>query len=173
MEQAKAYLAHAATLDPHDVQALTLLGRLYIQQGDSGAARTALEQAVAADPENWEAHNLLGNVYLKLNEFEKAREQAQLAIERGKGGGGAAQLVLGEALANLGRDQEAIQALKSFLQYAPTSPTAPQVRDLIAQLETRSSKPAGSSEVAGKVPAPLAGPDSMLAAVEPGPSINT
>ncbi len=170
--QAKTYLAKAVTLDPHNVQALTLLGRLYIQQSDYTVARTTLEQAVAADPEYWTAHHLLANVYLRLNEFEKAQAQAQLAIERGKGAGNAALLVLGEALANLGRDQEAIQALKSFQQDEPTSPTVPQVRDLIAQLEERVSKPAGSAPAA-TVPSPVAGPDAMLAAVEPGPSVNT
>ncbi len=170
--QAKTYLAKAVTLDPHNVQALSLLGRLYIQESDYTAARTTLEQAVAADPDYWTAHHLLGNVYLRQNEFEKARAQAELAIERGKGGGSAAELVLGEALANLGRDQEAIQALQRFVQGTPASTTAPQVRELISDLQRRDSNPASKSQTAINSSS-IAGPDAMLAAAPAGLSINT
>jgi len=173
LEQAKTYLAKAASLDRHNVQALTLLGRLYIQQNDYAAARTMLEQAVAADPEYWMAHYLLGKVYLQLKEFEKARAQAELAIERGKGGGSAAELILGEALANLGRDQEGIQALQLYLQGQPTSPVASQVRDLIAQLEKRDSKLAEDKQAAIQSPSALTGADTVLAAAQPELSINT
>ena len=96
-----------------------------------------LEQAVAADPESWMAHNLLADTYLKQHEFEKAREQAQLAIDKGKGSGNPAQIVLGEALGNLGQFKQAIAALNTFLQYAQDSPAVPEVRALIAQLQQR------------------------------------
>ncbi len=79
--------------------------------------------------------------YLRLTEFEKAREQAQGAVERAKGGGSVAQVPLGEALASLGRDPEAIQALNAFLREMPESPTAPGIRELIATLERRESSP--------------------------------
>ena len=73
---------------------------------------------MAANPDSWMAHYLLAETCLKLNEFDKSREQAQMAVERGKGGSNAAQIVLGEALGSLGRDPEAIQALKTFLDDA-------------------------------------------------------
>ena len=139
-EQAQSNLDKATTLDPANVQVLTLLARLRLRSGDFAA----LEQAVAADAEPWMPHFLLAEVYLQLSEFEKAREQAQVAVERAKGGGSVAQIVLGEALASLGRDPEAIQAFKTFLQDLPESPTAPQVRGLIAVLERRDSNPAGA-----------------------------
>jgi tetratricopeptide (TPR) repeat protein len=146
LDQAQTYLDRAVALEPGNVQALTLSGRLRIQREDFAGARKVLEQAVAADTEYWVAHFLLAETYLKLSEFEQARGQAQSAVERAKGGGSVAQIVLGEALANLGRDQEAIQAFKAFLKDTPESPTAPQVRGLVATLEQRESSPATSSE---------------------------
>ena len=109
-------------------------------------ARKVLEQAVAADGEYWMAHYLLAESYLRLNEFEKAREQAQAAVERGKGNGGVAQIPLGEALASLGRDPEAIQTLNAFLREMPESPSAPGIRELVATLERREASQAASSE---------------------------
>jgi tetratricopeptide (TPR) repeat protein len=169
------YLAKAAALDPHNVQALTLLGRLYLQREDYTSARIALEQAVAADPDYWMAHNLLADTYLKQHEYEKARAQAQLAIQKNETGGNTAQLVLGEALANLGRDGEAIQAFKTFLQVTPDSPSAPQVRKFIAELEQRDSAPAKSTETTSQVVPSLAltGADPLLEAGETRLSIKT
>ena len=92
------------------------------------------------------AHYLLAESYLRLNEFEKAREQAQAAVERGKGNGGVAQVPLGEALASLGRDPEAIQTLNAFLREMPESPSAPGIRELVATLERREASQTASSE---------------------------
>ena len=168
-EQARSYLDKATAIDPGNVQALTLSGRLRIRSEDFVGARKILEQAVAADAEYWMAHFLLAESYLKLTEFEKAREQAQLAVERGKGGGSIAQVVLGEALASLGRDQEAIEALKTFLQDAPESPSGPGVRELIATLE-RNSNPGGISETAPAPALRLAEVDPSLGSAVSGSS---
>jgi tetratricopeptide (TPR) repeat protein len=140
VERAQNYLANATRLAPHNVQALTLLGRVQLQRNDPAAAQAPLEQAVAADPESWMAHYLLATVYLRQTDFEKAHVQARLAIERGKGGANAAQLILGQALAGLKRYPEAIQALDTFLKAAPTDPHASQVHLLVADLEKRQSQ---------------------------------
>jgi tetratricopeptide (TPR) repeat protein len=139
-EKAESYLSRAATLDARMVQALTLLGRVQLQlQHYEDACRT-LEQAVQADSGYWMAHNLLADAYLRRKEYEKARQQAQLAIDDSRGAGNVAQLVLGQALANVGRDQEGIQALKIFVQTNPDNPAIPQVKALIAQIANRDSE---------------------------------
>lgn len=146
LEQAKTYLDNASTIDPHNVQALTLLGRLRLQQNDYVGARSALEQATSANKDYWLAHSLLADAYLKEHEFDKAREQAELAIEESKGGGNMARLTLGQAQANLGNNEEALQTLNAFLQNAPGSPLEPQVRELIAHVEKRTANPGAASE---------------------------
>jgi tetratricopeptide (TPR) repeat protein len=156
---ALTYLGKAAELNPNDVQSLTLLGRLGLQNEDYVSASTTLEKAIAADSEYWMAHNLLADAYLRQRKYEGARDQALLAIDKGKSGANAARLILGQAQVNLGKREEGIQTLKAFLEGEPKNPTAPQVRSLIAELET--SKP---DATAGALAAlPLTGIDPLLA----------
>ncbi len=133
------YLGTATNLNPHHAQALTLLGRTGLERKDYPAARSALEQAVLADPGNWLPHNLLADTYLHQQSYDKARDQAQIAINVGKTTAGPAHLVLGEALLNLGEDQQGIAALNIFLQQSPQHPMAGQVRALIADVEQHPS----------------------------------
>ncbi len=177
MKQAEIDLSKATTADSHNVQALALLGRLRLEREDYPAAKTCLEQAVAADGDSWMAHNLLADTYLRQHEYEKARQQAQLAIEKGKGGGNAAEIVLGEALADTGRDKEAIAALKTFLLYTPDSAAVPPVREMITQLERRDSEaPANPAPLSKSAPISankLAIQDPLLAATENGFSVKS
>ncbi len=167
MDEAKTYLQTASSLDPGNTQALILLGRIALQQNDYKTAQTVAEKASAADPQEWMAHDLLAETYLKQREFEKAREQAQAAIERNKLTSGSAQLVLGEALANLGRDEEATKALKTFLEQAPDSPIAPQVRILMAEISRPAATPAKDSGSTARPRAIMIGPDPGLALAQP------
>jgi tetratricopeptide (TPR) repeat protein len=136
-DKAETYLSQSATLEPHSVRTLTLLGRVQLERKEADAAGKTLEQAVAADPTYWMAHYLLGDFYIKQKEQEKALEQAQLAISYGKNTANIAELVLGEAQANLGKTAEAIQTLKLFIQNNPSNTAIPQVNELIAKLEDR------------------------------------
>jgi tetratricopeptide (TPR) repeat protein len=174
-DQAETYLGAAAKLDPNNVQTLALLGRLQLQHEDYGSAQSALEKAVAADPDYWMVHKLLAETYLQQHEYEKARAQAQLAVQKDESGGNTAQVVLGEALSNLGRDQEAIRSFKAFLQVTPDNPTAAQVRKFVAELEQRKPNPAQNSDAAPTiVPASgLTGTVPLIDADEPRLSIKT
>jgi tetratricopeptide (TPR) repeat protein len=149
MEKSGTYLKRAVALNPRNAQALILLGREQLQQRQTEEARRTLEQAVIANSADWMAHTLLADAYLQQKEFEEARQQAQMAIETGKGSASAAQLALGQALAHLGRTRESIAALNSFLQTNANSPNVPQVKELIAQIETRD---AGNAEPGGEEP---------------------
>jgi hypothetical protein len=108
------------------------------------------------------AHNLLGDVYLQQKEYEKARVQAQLAIDEGRGAGNVAQLVLGQALANVGRDQDGIRALKIFVETNPSNTAIPQVKALITKIERRD---AGLTSTEGT------DPDTDLALAASAPSL--
>lgn len=146
-ERAEEFLVRAAKLDPRRVQTLCLLGRVQLQRNESTEAEKTLEQAVGDDSSYWVAHNLLADAYLRSKEYEKAREQAQLAINQGQAAGSVAQFVLGQALADLGHEQEAIEALNKFLQTNASNSAAPEVRTLIAKLAKRDSGAAAASEM--------------------------
>ena len=142
-DHAQTSLTKAVTLDPKDVPALNLLGRLHLARRDFAGAKTTLEQALAVSPDNPTAHALLADAYLNLGDYKTALSEADLAIEKGASRGTNVQIVLGESLADMGRDDEAIQALNEYLQVAPDSPAGPQVRQLIAAIQQR--RPAAQS----------------------------
>jgi len=145
-EKAESYLQSAASLNPRRVQPMVLLGRVQLQRQEYEAARKTLERAVQADRNNWMAHNLLGDAYLKNKEYDKAREQAQIAIDQGRRSASVAQLVLGQALASLGRDEEGLKALNTFVETNPDNPVTPQVKTLIGDIEKRDAGLAGSAD---------------------------
>jgi len=122
-DQAMSYLGTAG-----NAQALTLLGRISIQQEDYGRAISNLEKAIVVDSDSWVAHDLLATSYLKERLYEKARDEAQVALAKSNGKAPASQLVLGQALINLGQRQEGIKALQEFVTNSPTSPNTAQVR---------------------------------------------
>jgi predicted Zn-dependent protease len=137
VDQAQTYLTKATSIDPKNVQALNLLGRIYLSKKDYATAKTTAEQAVAADPENATAHGLLADSYLNEKDYKNALAQADLALEKGKSHASNAEIVRGEALGDMGRDEEAIAALKSYLESAPDSAAGPMVKQWIDILEKR------------------------------------
>jgi tetratricopeptide (TPR) repeat protein len=157
-EEAESFLSRSATIDSRRVQPLTLLGRVQLQREHNEDARKTLEKAVEDDPNSWMAHNLLADAYLRNKEYEKARDQAQLSIHSDPKTGTAALLVLGQALANLGHDEEGIQALNGFVQNNPNNPAVPQVKALVVQIEDRDVRGSGDMKSSG---------DLTLAAVAP------
>jgi tetratricopeptide (TPR) repeat protein len=176
--RAGSYLSTATSLNPSNAQALTLLGRAGLEQQNYVLARSALEQAVAADAENWLPHNLLADAYLRQENYTKARDEAQSAINKGKSAASPAQLVLGQALVGLGRDEEGIEALNVFLHASPRHPIAAQVRSLIAEIKQRetSAVPAQNAartegKIEGKTEAKVSGVDPLLALLGPGLSM--
>ncbi|MGA8621303.1 MAG: tetratricopeptide repeat protein [Candidatus Sulfotelmatobacter sp.] len=153
------YLRAATNINPGNTQALTLLGQAGLQQKDYPAARSALERAVMEDGDNWQPHNLLADTYLHQGNYDRAREEAHVAIEKGKAHASPAELVLGEALVNLGHEKEGVEALNRFLEESPRHPMAGQVRGLIAEIEEHGANPtaaasadAGSSKLIGVDP---------------------
>jgi len=169
--RAKSDLTNAVKLSPHHLAALTLLGRVNLVQQDYPAAQAALEKAVEANPDQWMTHNLLADAYLKQKQYAKAQQQAELAIERGKADANIANLTLGQALVNQGKNQEGLQALKAFVRDDPQNPTVPQVRILIAGVEERDADAARNPAASAKNATPLTGVDPMLAAVGPPLSV--
>ncbi len=172
--QAQSYLATAANTSSRDVRVLTLLGHVQLMQQNYVGAAATLEKAVNANSEYWMAHYLLASAYLGLKKYEEARQEAELTIAKGKTGAGAANLVLGQSLVNLGKREEGIRALKAFVQNSSSDPAVPQVRDLITKLERRAAVPLSTTEVAGRsetsLPEPASAP--LFSAAELPVSVN-
>lgn len=148
---AQTYLSKAVSLDAHDLQALSMLARLQLARKDFAGAKATAEQAVAAAPDSGTAHGLLADAYLNQGDYKNALDQADQSIAKNKSAISNSQVVRGEALAHLGRDQEALQTLKTYMQNAPDSAAGPYVQALIAALEQRQpSTPAATTTAPAK-----------------------
>lgn len=155
-DREQAYLNAAVKLNPHNLQAQNLLGQLYYQRADYSHAVEAEEIVIARSPESLVARKVLANSYLKLKQYEKAREHSQWMVDHGGSEGASGRLILGQALANLQRDDEAILVLTAYLDADPQSSVAPQVREMISAIHEHKSlvadvKPIGDPELAETV----------------------
>jgi tetratricopeptide (TPR) repeat protein len=168
--RASQFLDTAANLSPGNVQTLSLLGRVSLEQQDYGRAVSNLEKAIIADSDYWVAHDLLAASYLKQQKFEQARQQAEIAISKGKEAATTSRLVLGQALINLGQRDQGIQTLKDFVASEPKNPSVPQVQSFIAQVEAEPAA-TGASPGNTSIPVQIAAVDPLVAAAEPTFSI--
>lgn len=135
LKAAQAYLEKSLSLDQDNVSALVALGQLHDQQKDYRDAIPPLEKAVTIDAKEWLAHWVLSDAYLHVGEYEKARKNSEAAVELGNGAANKAELIEGQALAQLGRTDDAIKVLEDFLHNVPNDPAAPAVRAFIGKLQ--------------------------------------
>ena len=135
LQNAQSYLEKATSIDPDHVMALVALGQVRDQQENYPAAIIPLEKASALDGKQWLARWVLADAYLRTGQYEKALKDAQAAVELGNGAADKAELIEGQALANLGRREDAIKVLEAFLHGMPNDPAAPSVRAFITKLQ--------------------------------------
>ncbi len=140
------YLLTSVKLDPHNLQAQNLLAQLYYRRADYTHAVQAANVVLARSGDSVMARKVAANSYLKLGQYEKARENAQWLIDHGGSEGASARLILGQALADLGKYAEAIPVLKAYLEAEPTSSVASQVTQLIAELEQAKAQTTGIAD---------------------------
>jgi len=74
LEAGVVHLHQALRWDPRNAQAMRLLARVYVTQGQSEAALETLQQALAARPDNPLLYLELGDVYDSLGQTEAAIE---------------------------------------------------------------------------------------------------
>jgi Flp pilus assembly protein TadD len=134
-DKAAQYLQRALSLEPENPSANADIGYLHVQQKDYAAAEASLQNAIGLSPQNWFPHWLLGIAYLREGRYEDARQQATAAITVSKGRAPDAQYLLGESLALLGRNDDAVKALQVLLKNTPDSSNAPAAKQLIARLQ--------------------------------------
>lgn len=133
--EAISFLERSIALDPSHAQALTALGGLRFEAKDYERAANLLERAIAANDRLWRPQLLLANVYLALEQYDRARAHAEAAENLSNHSAPYATLALGQALSGLALTPQALAEFESFLRQAPTSPDAPAVRNVIAEME--------------------------------------
>jgi len=140
------YLLASTKLDPKNIQAQNLLAQLYYRRGDYAHAAQSAEVVVAHSGDTLVARRVLANSCLKVGQYEKARVNAQWLVDHGGSEDASARLILGQALAYLGNYKDAIPVLQAYLEGDPSSSVAPQVKELISNLEQNVHANAGIAD---------------------------
>jgi tetratricopeptide (TPR) repeat protein len=139
--QARSYLEKAVSLAPKHAAALQALGETAYLQGEYSRAITALEQSISLRPNSWRAHWLAGASYFQQEDYKKARDECQEALRVGQEKARIVRLLLGEAQANLGEREAAIDTLEQFVREQPNAPQVTAVRNLIENLRAPATAP--------------------------------
>lgn len=161
-ETAKAipYLEKAISVEPGNLAALQSLGIARYQQGDYRGSIDMLGKAIAQGLSSWQAQWILASSYLRVRNYEQARLHAEAALKIDKKKASGAELVLGQALAELGLRKQAIDAFDFFLKEHSQAPEAPRVREIVKRLH----------EPAPPAPNPAPAPESPTAS-EPAKTV--
>jgi tetratricopeptide (TPR) repeat protein len=97
-------------------------------------AEAAFAQALALKPDFALAANNLGFVYFKQDKLKEAARWCEAAIKMDPSRA-VAWLNVGDVYAKLGDKPKGIQAYKTFLELAPKSAVAPQVKEKLVALQ--------------------------------------
>ncbi len=98
-----------------------------------------LEKVVSLEPNQWLARWVLADVYLRRGDFEKAREEAEESVDLGEGAANKAEFIEGEALAQLGRREDAVRVFEAFVSDVPEDAAVVPARAFVAKLRENSS----------------------------------
>jgi Flp pilus assembly protein TadD len=145
---AKPYLEKSVSIDPTQPVALAALGGLLYQQGDDQGAIPVLTKAAQLDSTSWKTEWYLASSYLRQKEFEESRVHAEQALKLGKEEARLAEIILGEALANLGQSERAATTFETFARENPQNPNAKDAlrwADMLRHPPPPRLKPAGGT----------------------------
>lgn len=129
-------LLQALTLDPRNVQAYVLLGRLYLSQGQGAAAEKALQNAAQLNPKGAEAaavYSALGDFYQRSNRLPEAIDSVQKVVDLAPDNF-AGYLNLAGLYQRANRLPEALKTAQKALELAPAE-SRQRVLDLISQIQ--------------------------------------
>lgn len=115
-------LTHEVSINPHDSTARRDLGMVLLEKGQPKEALDNFLEALKKDADFGEVNHFTGLAYLRAGDAAKAVGYLQKAIKIDpKLRYGESYLYLGEALTTLGKPEEALDALKTYLSINNTS----------------------------------------------------
>lgn len=168
LDKAQPYLEKSVSIDPSQPVALGALGTLRYEKGDDAGAVEVLTRAVHLDPSSWKDEWFLACSYLRQKKFAESAEHAQKALRLGKDKARLAQIVLGEAQAELGHREEAIATFQTF---AKENPSDPNTKDVLHLIELLRRAPPVQDALTGKSLRGPVGASELLAITLPLPPV--
>lgn len=127
-DMARKEYQKAIEIAPKDALAQGLLGRIYLQQNLTHLAIYQFQKSLECDPRSRLINSLLGKAYMRLEQFESAVASFRKAVEltpktesvRSQEILGKNYYYLGQSLLQIGKTEEAEEALEQSTQFLPT-----------------------------------------------------
>lgn len=123
----------AVALDPDDPESFIALAMSYNSLKEFQKAEEAVRQALSLRPESWQGRLELAKSLYGQDEFVLALRE----LDSGPINFPDTHLIRGNVLIRLGRNQEAGEELRTFLQQDPGDPRAQQISHIISTLTPR------------------------------------
>ena len=142
LEQQKDWIGSAAELqavlelEPGRIEAHGDVAALYLRAGELDAAASSLEQGRERGFRSADHQYILGARYYEKQAYEAAIKALSQAVEIDPGLADAERSLAG-ALDQVGREPEALEHLKRYLELEPQAPDAQRVKDRIREIEAR------------------------------------
>ncbi|MGH9733763.1 MAG: tetratricopeptide repeat protein [Candidatus Acidiferrales bacterium] len=131
MQQAKPFLEKSVSIDSTQAPALTALGTVRYQLGDSAGAALVLSKAVQLDPTAWKAQWILAAAYLNENKYQEALDHGNEALRLGKQKANQVKLIVAQAEARLGQRSVAADMFEAYAKEFPKDPNIAEIRNWI------------------------------------------
>ncbi len=140
LEEAEATLRRALEVDGEDFRPRYNLGVALLRQNRFADAAEVLRTAVEKRPEFDSARFYLGIALYGLRDLDAARTQLEKSLQLNPKGAAQAWAILGE-ICYVKKDFAcAVEKYRAFLQAAPDSPMAGQVRQVIKSIESNNQQ---------------------------------
>lgn len=133
-EQARADMEQAVGLDPHNGMNLIALGATYNVMTRFDDAYRVLRQGIALEPSAWQGYFELGKTMVAKGQYMDALAQLGRAGDLAPKSFAAIHLVKAHAYLSLRDYDQSMSELQQYLEQAPHSPQAAQVRDAMQRV---------------------------------------
>jgi len=133
-------LRRALKIDPASIIPRLNYGVVLVLQKQFQEAEKELRKAVSQDKDSAQAHYYLGRTLANLRRFGDAEKELVLAISLAGDEIKEAHRYLGAVYNAEGNNQGAIAELETYLRLSPSVKDAPEIRKIIARLESDTEK---------------------------------
>lgn len=130
-------LEKSIALNPQDPRTYRNLAQLHLGRQAYPEAIQAVQRALELEPDSSRSHLLLAEAYLRLGQFQLALNNylaaaADSSLPR-------PHLAIAQCHLQLGQHTQALQEFKAFLETEPQGPYSSQIRQLVQDLERKTS----------------------------------
>jgi tetratricopeptide (TPR) repeat protein len=117
--QAEDYWTKTLELHPKHFRALISLSEALVDDSKLSEALVYLDRAVKVAPSSWRAHAVYAEAYLRHGSPDEAIQQAERALQLGRGEAVVVKRYLAAALAKRGEKDKAIDVLQRYVEERP------------------------------------------------------